>query len=527
MMADPRGDSLSGVGRVLALGVSAFLLAFSTAGPCRADVRPNPIFSDGAVLQRGRTLPVWGTADDGESVTVTVQGRTAGTVCRGRRWRVDLPPLEVGGPVEMTIRGKNTITLRGLLVGEVWVCSGQSNMELTVADCDRADREIANSANPQIRLCKVPRQAADAPLEEVSLSWRECGPSTVGNFSGVGYFFGRDLQEALKVPLGLIDASYGSTPAEAWMRPETLRSRPEFRSILDEYARQVEDSPRAMTQYGSEMEAWERAAAEAKATGRKPPPRPQLPLGPFNWRRPSGLYHAMVLPLVPYAIRGVIWYQGERNSPRAYQYRTLFPALIADWRRAWGQGDFPFLFVQLAPFGKRGDEPRESAWAELREAQLLTSQSVPSTAMAVITDVGDEADIHPRRKQPVGERLALAARAVAYGEPVSYRGPSYRDFEVQGDRIVVSFDHAGRGLECRGDRLRGFAICGPDRTFVAAEVQIVGHDRVAVHSPRVSRPVAVRFGWADYPVVNLWNRDGLPASPFRTDDFPGLTRPKP
>ena len=485
--------------------------------PVLADVRPHPLFSEGAVLQRGQAVPVWGTADDGEKITVAVQGKTAAGVCRDGRWRVELPALQAGGPLEMTLAGKNTITLKNMWIGEVWVCSGQSNMDMILASCDRAEQEIAGSANPQIRLCKVPRLAADEPQATILLTWQECSPHTVCNMSGVGYFFARDLQAALKVPVGLIDAAYGGTPAEAWMSPEALTSRPEFQPILDEYADQVKDSPRAMAQYEAELKAWKIAAAEAKQAGRAPAAAPAIPMGPFNFRRPSGLYRGMVLPLATYAMRGVIWYQGERNSPRAKQYRTLFPALIADWRKVWKQGDFPFLFVQLAPFGAPPRDPRESMWAELREAQLLTSQTVPRTAMAVITDVGDEKNIHPLRKQPVGARLALAARAVAYGEKIAYRGPTYRAQEVRGDRIAVSFTDVGGGLVCRGDKLEGFAICGADRKFVNADAEIVG-DRVEVHSPQIAQPAAVRFGWADFPVVNLWNKDGLPASPFRTDE---------
>jgi sialate O-acetylesterase len=462
---------------------------------------------------------VWGSADDGEKVTVSFQGKEASTICRDGHWRVDLPAMEAGGPFEMTISGKNKITLKQVWIGEVWVASGQSNMDLTVQDCDRAREEIANSTNAGIRLCKVPRQAADEVPSTIALKWTECSPATVGNMSGVGYFFARDLQAALKVPVGLIDAAYGGTPAEAWMSPEAVKSRPEFQPILDEYAQQVQDSPRAMAQYHTDVTAWDKAAAEAKQAGKPAPasPRPQLPMGPFNWRRPSGLYHGMISPLVPYAMRGVIWYQGERNTPRAKQYRTLFPALIADWRKLWQQGDFPFLFVQLAPFGAPSPQPRESMWAELREAQLLTSLSVPNTAMAVITDVGDEKDIHPKRKQAVGTRLALAARALAFGEKVPFQGPTYHGMEVRGDRIVLSFSHVGGGLVCRGDKLEGFAICGADGKYVNADAEIVG-DHVEVHSAKVPAPAAVRFGWAEYPVVNLWNKDGLPASPFRTDE---------
>ena len=501
----------AGIPGVLALGVAALTL------PALAEVRPHPLFSEGAVLQRGQKVPVWGTAEEGERITVVVQGKSASGVSRAGGWRVELPALQAGGPFEMTIAGKKKITLNNVWVGEVWMASGQSNMDLTVADCARAQEEIAGAANPQIRLCKVPRLAADEPQATTALAWQGCDPGTVGKISGVGYFFARDLQAALKVPVGLIEAAYGGTPAEAWMSPEALKSRPEFQPILDEYAEQVKDSPRALAQYRAELDAWKIAAAAAKQAGRAPSPQPPLPPGPLNWRRPSGLYRGMISPLAPYAMRGVIWYQGERNSPRAKQYRTLFPALIADWRKTWQQGDFPFLFVQLAPFGTPPREPRESLWAELREAQLLTSQTVPRTAMAVITDVGDEKDIHPKRKQPVGARLALAARAVAYGEQVAYRGPTCRGQETRAGRIVLSFTDVGAGLVCRGERLEGFVICGADHKFVNADAEIVG-EHVEVHSPKVAQPIAVRFGWADGPVVNLWNRDGLPASPFRTDE---------
>lgn len=481
----------------------------------------HPLFSHGAVLQRGQSVPVWGTGERDERITISIQGKsvTAITSAEGK-WRADLPALEVGGPFEMVIAGdlsQQTTRLKDIHVGEVWICSGQSNMDMVVASADRASEEIAAATNAAIHFCKVPRQAADEPQATAKLSWQTCTPQTVGNLSAVGYFFIRDLQARLQVPVGLIDAAYGGTPAEAWMSPEAVRSRPEFQPILDEYAEQVKDSPRAMAQYESEMTAWKIAAEQAQKAGQPRPPAPQIPMGPHNFRRPSGLYHGMIHPLVPYAFRGVIWYQGERNSPRAAQYRTLFPALIADWRHMWPQGDFPFLFVQLAPFGAPSPEPRASGWAELREAQLLTSQTVPRTAMAVITDVGDEKDIHPTRKQAVGARLALAARAVAYGEDVAFRGPTYRSLEIRENRAVLSFDHVGQGLECRGDRLTGFAICGADGKFVNADARIIGN-QVEVSSPQIAQPVAIRYGWANFPVVNLWNKDGLPASPFRTDE---------
>jgi sialate O-acetylesterase len=499
------------------------LLTLAAAALSTAEVRLNGLFTDGAVFQRDRHVPVWGTARDGEKVTVHFQQQTVSTTAQNGNWRVELLPMKAGGPHQMSVEGDNRIVVHDILIGEVWICSGQSNMELHVAQCDRAAAEIADSANSMLHLLRVPMKAADEPQSDVRSQWKECGPSTVGRFSGVGYFFGRDLQKSLGVPVGLIDASYGGTPAEAWMSRKTLESRPEFRSILEEEAELARDSPRAMKQYEADLAQWAKDAEVAKRENRQPPVKPQIPFGPFNFRRPTGLYKGMVLPLVPYAMRGVVWYQGERNSPRAYQYRTLFPAMISDWRALWSDS-FPFLFVQLAPYGASLPEPRDALWAELREAQLLTSLSVPNTAMAVITDVGEHDNIHPVRKQPVGARLALAARALAYQEKIEYSGPIYRSMEVRGDKIMLSFDHLGGGLVARSGTLAGFAICGLDHKFVNAMAEIRG-DQVWVWSPSISSPIAVRYGWAAFPQVNLWNAAGLPASPFRTDSFPGLTGP--
>lgn len=495
------------------------------AATAAADVTAHALFCDNAVLQQAMKAPVWGTADDGEKVTVRFQGQTVSTRADGGRWSVVLEPLTAGGPAEMVIQGNNTITLENVLVGEVWVCSGQSNMAMTVARCHDAEAVIAQSANPSIRLFTVPRKGADEPQTDVDGSWSECGPATVGGFSGVGYFFGKHLQEKLDVPIGLINSSYGGTPAEAWTSRPVLASKPPLQSILDNFAQAVERYPEARKRHEVALAKWKEAAAKARREGKKPRRAPQPPMGPNNHRRPGALYYAMICPLQPYAIRGATWYQGEANAGRAYQYRTLLPAMIECWRDDWRQDDFPFLVVQLAPFRKIVDEPTESTWAELREAQLLTMLNDPNTATAVITDVGEEDDIHPKKKKPVGDRLAIAARALAYGEKTEYSGPVYKCMEVKDGKAILSFDHLGGGLVAKGGKLTGFTVCGEDREFVNAEAEIVG-DTVVVSSPDVARPVAVRFGWADFPVVNLWNKAGLPASPFRTDEFPGVTQPE-
>jgi len=459
------------------------LLVLLIATAAGADVELPPLLGDGMVLQRGRPLPVWGRAAPGEKVVVRIAGRSAsGVADEAGRWEVVLPALKVGGPYRLTVKGSRSTPVRreNVLVGEVWICSGQSNMAWPVSRARDAKEEIAASGDRGLRLLTVPRKAADAPVESFSAAWRECGPKTVRGFSAVAYFFGRELRRRLKVPVGLVNTSYGGTPVEAWTSREALEAA----------------APDALPGYAA----------------RKPP------------HRASCLYHGMIAPLVPYGIRGAIWYQGESNAGRAFRYRTLFPAMIADWRARWGQGDFPFYFVQLANFRARKPEPGESAWAELREAQLLTLKSVPNTGMAVAIDVGGAKDIHPKSKQEVGRRLALWALARDYGKKVVPSGPIYRGHEVEDGRVVIGFDHVGGGFAARPEgKLLGFAIAGADRKFVWAEAEIEG-DRVVVRHPDIPEPAAVRYGWADNPAANLANREGLPASPFRTDDWPGVTR---
>jgi sialate O-acetylesterase len=327
----------------------------------------------------------------------------------------------------------------------------------------------------------------------------------------VAWFFGHELRRALKVPVGLINSSVGGTPAEAWTSSAALEADPELKGILERYAEQVKnyDPAAAAAQHERALERHQQAVAKAKAAGEKPPQAPRRPADPRKANvRPCGLYNAMIAPLQPYAIAGAIWYQGESNSGRAAEYRKLFPAMIQNWRQAWGQGEFPFLFVQIAP--------HERMTPEIREAQLVTWQKVPRTAMAVIIDIGNEKDIHPTQKEPVGARLALAARAIAYGEKIEYSGPVYASMKVEGDRAILSFTHIGDGLLAKDGDLRGFTVAGADGSFVPAKAVIDG-DKVAVASPEVTTPVAVRYGWANTPDVNLFNKEGLPATPFRTD----------
>lgn len=527
------------VRKKLRVGIVAAGLMILTGPAAFAAVRPHALISDGMVLQQGMKVPIWGTADDGEQVTVHFQDRQFQTTAKDGRWMIWLDDLNAGGPFEMTIHGSNTIRLQNVLVGEVWICSGQSNMEWPLAATAQAERTLRDSTNPRIRLFTVPHTAASVPLHRVQGSWQACGPQTVPHFSAVGYFFGRDLQKALHVPVGLIHTSWGGTPAEAWTSLAALEAEPSLRYLAEQQTRALKNYPGVLDHVIRELESYKAAVVKAEAEGKNlPDPPPALAnLAKNPWtaatlsnpaRNPGAaatLYNGMIAPLIPYAFRGAIWYQGESNVGRAYEYRTLLPTMIKNWRNDWKEGDFPFLIVQLAPFLKIEKEPQESAWAELREAQLLTTQKVPNTAEAVISDVGEEYDIHPRRKAPVGARLALAARALAYGEKIEYSGPAYSGMKVEGDKAVLSFTHVDGGLVARGGPLAGFTIAGKDRKFVRAEAEIRG-DQVVVSSPQVEHPEAVRYGWANYPVVNLWNKAGLPASPFRTDDFPMLTNPQ-
>ncbi len=513
------------------LALAAAVLGWPGVG--LADVRPNPLFTDGVVLQRGRPVPVWGTADEGEKVSVRFGGQeVSATAGPDGKWSVRLAELAAGGPSVLTIEGKNKVEVADVLVGEVWVCSGQSNMEWTLEKAAEGPVELPRVADPQLRLFTVAHAVADEPMPTVKRTpgrgpgaWLAAEPASAAKFSAVAYFFGRDLRKAVGVPVGLIHSSWGGTPAEAWTGRKALESDPATRTVLDDYARALERLPEAEAKYQVALAAHRQAVAAARAEGKPAPAAPRAPMGPTT-PHPTGLYNGMIAPLQPFAIRGAIWYQGESNASRAHQYRTLFPLMIRDWRADWGQGDFPFLFVQLAPYRKIVAEPGESDWAELREAQARTARAVPAAAMAVITDVGDENDVHPKRKEPVGARLALAARALAHGEPVVASGPEYAGMAVDGDRVTLRFNGVGKGLVARDGTLRGFAVAGDDRKFVAAEAEIKG-ETVEVRSDKVPHPVAVRFGWAAYPVVNLWNEDGLPASPFRTDDFPMITEPKP
>ncbi len=483
-------------------------------GSARADVSLSSVISDNMVLQQQTPVRIFGKADPAEKVTVAIQGQTGVTTASADgKWAVMLKPLKAGGPFTLSVKGKNDIELKNILVGEVWVCSGQSNMEFALRGAFEGDKAIANSANPNIRIFLVNKARSDQPLDSVKATWVECAPDTVGGSSAVAYYFARDLQKARNVPVGLIETYWGGTPAESWTREAELTGNPVLRPIVDDYSA-------ARARFDKQIADYPAAVEKAKAAGKPAPGRPNL------WRY-SELYNAMIAPLTPYTVKGFLWYQGESNAGKAEQYRTLMPTLIKNWREDWGIRDMPFLLVQLAPYMALSAEPTDPAWAHLREAQLYTTEILPKVGMAVITDVGTAGDIHPKHKEPVGQRLALLARNIAYGEKIIANGPLYKSMRVHDGKAELRFSSVGTGLKALAldeegvsvpaGKLVGFTVAGQDGKFYNADAVIQGKNTVLVSSPQVVEPTMVRFGWANYPVVNLWNSDNLPASTFRTD----------
>ena len=503
----------------------ASIVMLTASLSARADVKLNPLFTDFMVLQQGIACPVWGTATPNEAIEVKLEpvkageGESAavkGTADDKGNWIIKLPKLKASlNSYTLSIQGKNTVALKDVLIGEVWICSGQSNMEMTLNGCSNAQEAIAKSANPMLRLFTVQKATSIEPKTEVVGKWAPSNPQTSPSFSGVGYYFGRDLQAALKVPVGLIHTSWGGTPAQAWTSQEALATKSELKGYVLDIPTLKKQYRMAAENYLTNLEKYTAVAKEQLATTGQLPQPPVPPQQPGSGQ-PSTLYNAMIAPLVPYGIAGAIWYQGESNAGAAYQYRTLFNTMIEDWRKQWAQGDFPFLCVQLAPFMKIQKEPMESQWAELRESQWLATKRLKNVGMAVITDAGDETDIHPKKKEPAGVRLALAARAIGYGEKIEFAGPEYKSVKFENGKAILSFDHTEGGLDPRGGELIGFTIAGKDKKFYNATAEIKD-DTIIVTAPEVKEPAAVRYGWANFPVVNLWNKAGLPATPFRTD----------
>ena len=475
--------------------IALFMLACSLV--LQAQVKLQPLFSSNMVLQQQANVPIWGETKPGKNVEVTTSwNRKAYTTKADHqgKWKIVVKTPAAGGPYNIRITDGVPVHLKNVMIGEVWLCSGQSNMEMPIEGWGKIQNykaeELEAQRHPNIRLLQINRVTGTEPAEHASAvadGWQVCSTNSIKEFSSTAYFFGRELEKYRHVPIGLIQSCWGGTPVEAWTSGKALSTHPDYKERV--------------------------AALHAQGSGASKAAN-------VNPVEPTVLYNAMINPLIPFKIKGAIWYQGENNASRAYQYRSLLPLMINDWRTRWGY-NFPFYIAQLANYMDTKAEPAPSEWAELREAQLQTLR-MERTGMAVLIDIGDAKDIHPKNKQEAGRRLSLPARALTYGEKIAYSGPLYRSYRIEGNRIRVSFDHVNGGLKAPGGELKGFSVAGVDRKFHWAKAVIDGNS-VVVDCAEVPFPIAVRYAWADNPVCNLQNKAGLPASPFRTDDWPGIT----
>ncbi|MEX2512984.1 MAG: sialate O-acetylesterase [Cyclobacteriaceae bacterium] len=474
------------------LAGSLLLMVFSV----QAQLKMPKIFADQMVLQRDLEIPVWGKSDGRERITVEFQNETYRVRAdKEGNWELKMDAFPAGGPYRLSVSSRDeTFVYENVLMGDVWLLGGQSNMEWALKNTNNGEDSIKVADFPNIRLFEVGRNLSLQPIDELQeATWSVCSPGTIENFSAIGYYFGKRIQADLDVAIGLLDINWGGTVSEAWTSSDALLTHNDFKEKV----------------------------ATNQVEGPKDFSDPDL-RKPNSW--PTSLYFGMLEPIIPFGIKGALWYQGESNAPRAYQYREIFPLMIQDWRKQWGQGDFPFIWVQLANFKQPSDVPTDSDWAELREAQTM-ALALPNTAQAVIIDKGEADDIHPRDKWTVGERLAKAAKKVAYGMDVVHSGPTFKSMKTEGDQIRISFDHLGSGLmvEDKYGYVKGFSVAGEDKVFHWVKAKQDGND-VLLDAGDIDRPVAVRYGWADNPDdLNLYNQESLPANPFRTDEWQGVT----
>lgn len=504
--------------------IAVFFLAASVS-VANAEIELPSIFTDSMVIQCDQPVKVWGWATAGSEVTVSLDGnKVSGRAGADGRWTVQLKSVPAGGPYKIVVNGDGSqIDIRDVLAGEVWLCSGQSNMAMTVNRARDYEAEAAAADYPQIRMFKVTSGHAQQPQDRCTGDWSVCSPDTVGGFSATAYFFGRRLHRELNVPIGLINSSVGGTSVESWTSMPAQAEVVEIQPRIDAWneADAAYDADAAQARYEKALVSWKARANEAKEAGQRPPRKPQLAAKPRMDRNyPANLFNGKINPIVGYTIKGAIWYQGENSSGRgfAHLYGVQLRTLIADWRKRWGQGDFPFGWVQLPNYRAPQVDPVEtSGWVLVQEGMLKTL-AVPETGMAVTIDVGEEKDIHPKDKQNVGHRLAQWSLADVYGKDIIPLGPIFRSATTSGREVTIEFDHA-KGLAAKDGRVVGFAIAGKDQKFVTADARIVGQ-RVVVSSEEVPNPVSVRYAWAANPVISLYNSAGIPASPFRTDEWP-------
>jgi len=505
----------------------ALLATLAGAGSVQADVRLPKFMGDHMVLQRDMPIPVWGWGSPGEKVTVKLGDETASATANDKgEWKVTLGKRDAGGPLTLTVTGTNTVTLSDILIGEVWLCSGQSNMEWSVRQSSNAEKELASGNHPQIRQVKFPHLNLTTPQSDVAGTWQICTPETVGNFTACGYFMARELQRELKVPIGLINSSWGGTRIEPWTPPAGFAAVAELKSLSDQVTRKDPAGAaykKTVADYQQALAAWTAGAQKALAAGEPVPAAVPFPddLKPFSAHtEPTTLYNGMIHPIVGWPIRGAIWYQGESNMSEGMVYRAKMEALIAGWRKIWGIGDFPFYFVQIAPF-QYGQSPSH-VLAELWEAQSASAE-IPNTGMVVISDIATLNDIHPPNKQDVGKRLSLLALNKTYGrKDVVDSGATFKSLQANGDQLVVTFENTAGSLKSRdGKPLNHFEIIGKEGFWKAADAKIDG-DRVILSAEGITQPSAVRFAWHKLAEPNLVNGAGLPSTAFRAGDVPRI-----
>ena len=481
------------------------------------------LFNDGAVLQRNSKVSVWGTSEPSDLISITFQNRKfKSTSDKKGNWNTSLSALREGGPYSMTVTSAtDTIKLKEIYVGEVWVAGGQSNMAFMLEKSDNGNEEIAKAKNQNIHFVMVPYKAYEGDKSRGDMNWRTATTENVSKMSAVAYYFAKELQQKLNVPVGVICCYKGGSGAETWMTRESLLKNPVLAPIVENYESYFSGLGKAnylklVSTYENELKQYQDSVKAGNTTMKSP----KEPMGEQHYNRPFGLYYTMLKRVIPYSVKGAIWYQGEHNSPRSEQYRTLFPAMIEQWRTDFNNPEMPFLFVQLPGYAN-ADTRNRPIWPELREAQLLTWQHVKNTGMAVTIDLGEKSTIHPPHKEPVGKRLSAIAFNTVYDINVPYSGPLYKNVVFKANQALLSFDFISGGLTSNG-LLQGFTICGSDNNFVPAKAEIKDK-QVVVWAEGVTSPIAVRYGWDNWTEANLTNMDNFPATPFRTDNFPLLT----
>lgn len=507
----------------------AFIVLIFSFSIGRADVRLPDVIGNSMVLQQKQIVPIWGWAEVGETVTVSFgkQKRTVVADANGK-WRVDLRNLDASFTAQtLEIKGKNTIELKDVLVGEVWLVAGQSNMQRLLRETANGDEVQRQANHPSIRLFNASRDVAFKKKPGKLGEWQPTTPESIAEFSAAGYYFGVEMENALKVPIGLINSSYGGSQAEAWTPVEYLNANPDLKPTVERTKIWDEERPRVKVEYAAAIAKWREDSDKAKQSGAKPSPSPGVPDALRDYRVASSIYDGMIEPLMPFAIKGAFWYQGESNEARAEQYNILLPVMIKAWRERWGAGAFPFGIIQLPNYRKPQDQPVDEAWSFVREAQRRTAVKTPNTGLIVTIDIGEANDIHPKNKLDVGRRMAVWALKDVYGKKIS-DSPEFQKAEIKGDKIILTFTDVGSGLKIRdGDKLEEFAVAGADKKFVWANAKIVGVNKVEVSLPDVKNPLAVRYAFNNNPRrPNLTNDSNLPASPFRTDDWTDPTAGK-